>query len=114
MITLSQTRPCFLHLQSKSFENTVGKGEIAPNEQFLFYPTVFSTPIGKLSAIIIKFGTVVCKIFQFRRVQNLSFGKRLRLVLPEKIFTDDGFNTAITCERMALVSRWVQRIAEKE
>ena len=26
-----------------SFENTVGKGEIARNEQFLFFPTVFST-----------------------------------------------------------------------
>ena len=26
-----------------SFENTVGKGEIANNEQFLLFPTVFST-----------------------------------------------------------------------
>ena len=30
-------------LQYKSFENTVGKGEIARNEQFLLFPTVFST-----------------------------------------------------------------------
>ena len=29
-------------LQYKSFENTVGKGEIARNEQFLLFP-VFST-----------------------------------------------------------------------
>ena len=29
-------------LQYKSFENTVGKGEIAHNEQFLLFP-VFST-----------------------------------------------------------------------
>ena len=33
----------FMCLQYKSFENTVGKGEIAQNEQFLPFPTVFST-----------------------------------------------------------------------
>ena len=31
-----------MHLQYKSFENTVGKGEIPRNEQFLFFPIVFS------------------------------------------------------------------------
>ena len=30
-------------LQYKSFYNTVGKGEIARNEKFLFFPAVFST-----------------------------------------------------------------------
>ena len=30
-------------LQYKSFENTVGKGEIARNEQFLLFPTMIST-----------------------------------------------------------------------
>ena len=30
---------------NKPFENTVGKGEIARNEQFLLFPTVFSTPL---------------------------------------------------------------------
>ena len=33
----------FTCLQYKSFENTVGKGEIAHNKQFLLFPTVFST-----------------------------------------------------------------------
>ena len=42
-LTLSQTSLVFTCLQYKSFENTVGKGEIARNEQFLFFPTVFST-----------------------------------------------------------------------
>ena len=32
----------FTCLQSKSFENTVGKGEIAHNEQFLLFPLCFS------------------------------------------------------------------------
>ena len=39
LLTLSQTSPGF----NVSFENTVGKGEIARNEQFLLFPTVFST-----------------------------------------------------------------------
>ena len=30
-------------LQDNSFENTEGKGEIARNEQFLLFPSVFST-----------------------------------------------------------------------
>ena len=33
----------FTCLQNKSFENTVGKGEIAHDEEFLLFPQVFST-----------------------------------------------------------------------
>ena len=40
-LTLSQTSLVFTCLQYKSFENTVGKGEIAHNEQFLFFPQCF-------------------------------------------------------------------------
>ena len=44
VLTLSQTIPGFYlsAVQVKSFENTVGKEEIAHNEQFLLFP-VFST-----------------------------------------------------------------------
>ena len=38
---LSQTSPVFTCLQHKSFENIVGKGEIARNEQFLRFPQCF-------------------------------------------------------------------------
>ena len=35
-------KPCFFtSLQYKSFENTVGKGEIARDEQFLLFPQCF-------------------------------------------------------------------------
>ena len=34
----------FIGLQYKSFENTVGKGEIAHNVQFLLFPQCFSSP----------------------------------------------------------------------
>ena len=41
-LTLSQTLSLvFTCLQYKSFENTVGKGEIAHNEQFLLFPQCF-------------------------------------------------------------------------
>ena len=40
-LTLSQTSPVFTCLQNKSFENTVGKGEIALRAISPF-PTVFS------------------------------------------------------------------------
>ena len=55
----------FTCLQYKSFENTVGKGEIAHN--FSFSHSVFYW-LGKLSGIFKKFEIVVCKLFLFGRV----------------------------------------------
>ena len=41
-LTLSKTSPSFfLCLQYKSFENTIGKGEIVRNKQFLLIPQCF-------------------------------------------------------------------------
>ena len=71
-------------LQCKSFENTVGKGEIARNEQFLLFP-VFSTCLENF----LPFSSneiVVCKIFQFGRVFNSSFGKGLIVLYMIAIF----------------------------
>ena len=47
----------FMCMKYKSFENTVRKGEIAHNEQFLLSLSVFY-PFGELSAIFIKFKMV--------------------------------------------------------
>ena len=41
-LTLSQTSPGFYVSSVQAFENTVGKGEIARNEQFLLFPQCFS------------------------------------------------------------------------
>ena len=60
----------FTCLQYKPLGNTVGKGEIAFSHS-VFYPFV------ELSANLIPFEIVVCKLFQFGKVQNLSFGKGL-------------------------------------
>ena len=50
-------------LQYKTFENTVEKGEIARNEQFLLSTSVFN-PSGELWPIFIKFRVVVFKVFE--------------------------------------------------
>ena len=57
----------FTCLQYKSFENTVEKGEIARNEQFLLFPLCF-LPVWRTLWHFIKFETVVCRLFQFGRV----------------------------------------------
>ena len=95
----------FTCLQYRSFENTVGKGEIAHNEQFLLFPqcflplwrtlsfssnsklssansftledTVFSTLLEN-SVILIKFKIVICKFFHFGRVLKFVVWERLK------------------------------------
>ena len=63
-LALSQTSPCFyMSAEHTSFENTVGKGEIAR----VFYP------FGVLSTISIKYEIVACQLFQFLKI--CRFGK---------------------------------------
>ena len=65
-------------LQYKSFENNVGKEEIARNEQFLLFPQCFLTH----SERFLPFSSnlkLSSANFQFGPVQNLSFGKGLSL-----------------------------------
>ena len=51
-------------MQYNSYENTVGKGEIARKEHFSFSHSVFH-PFGELSAIFYNGGIAACKFFQF-------------------------------------------------
>ena len=64
-----QNKPWFLRVCS--YENTVGKGEIARYEHSVEEPSgehsVFY-PFGEPSAVFIKFKIVVCQLFQFTRV----------------------------------------------
>ena len=53
------------------------KEKLLITSNFSFSHSVFYL-FGKLSAIFIRFKIVVCKLFQFGRVLNLSFGKELR------------------------------------
>ena len=67
VLTHSLTVTPFDASGKQPFENTVGKGEIARNEQFLLFP-VFSTCLRYLSSIFVELEIVVCKLFQFGRV----------------------------------------------
>ena len=57
--------PC---LENKSLENTVGKGKIAPNEQFLLFLKVFSSRLENFLSFSSNLKTVTCKLCQFGRV----------------------------------------------
>ena len=67
----------FTSLLYKSFENTVGKGEIAHNEQFLLFPECF-LPIWK----------TLCHFHQNRNggLQTLSVWKSLKFAVGERVY----------------------------
>ena len=75
-LTLSQTSPSFQCLQYKSFENTVGKGEIARNEQFLLFPQCF-----------LYFQRTFPHFHQNQncRLQTLSVWETLKIVVWERV-----------------------------
>ena len=54
------------------------KDKLLVTNNVSFSPSFFYA-FGKLSDIFIKFNIVVCKLFQFGRVQNLSLGKGLSI-----------------------------------
>ena len=82
-------------LQYKSFENTMEKGEIACNEQFLLFPQCVFYQFEELSSILIKFEIVVCNLFQFGRVESFSFGKGLRAIKALAVTEDKLYVTQI-------------------
>ena len=76
-LTLSQTIPGFYVSAARVFFKTLREKEkLLVTSNFSFSRSVFY-PLGGLPAIFIRFEIVVCKPFQFGRVQNLSFGKGL-------------------------------------
>ena len=89
-------KPWFLRDCSTSLSQTLGKGETACNKQFLLFPQCF-LPFEELYAIFIKFKIVICKLFQFGWVQNLSFGKGLN-------------NLLLTNIKVTKVKHWLQII----
>ena len=66
----------FTCLQYKSFENAVGKGEIARYEQFLLFPQCF-----------LPFKRTFCHFHQIKnyRLQTLSVWKSLKFVVLERL-----------------------------
>ena len=76
-LTLCQTSPGFYVSAVQVYKKTLWEKEkLLVTSNFSFSHSVFY-PFGELSTIFIKFEIVVCKLFQFGRVQNLSFGEGL-------------------------------------
>ena len=74
-LTLSQTSPGFYVSAVHVFWKHYGKRKkLLITSNFSFFPSVFY-PFEEFSAIFNKFEIVVCKLFQFETVWNLSFGK---------------------------------------
>ena len=72
-------KPWFLRVCSTSLLKTLREKEkLLVTSNFSFSHSVFYL-FGELSAIFNELEIVVCKLFQFGRVQNLSFGKGLKL-----------------------------------
>ena len=59
----------FTCLQFKSFEKIMGKGEIASNKQFLFFPQCFLS-VSRTFRHFKEHEIVVCKVCRFGRVFN--------------------------------------------
>ena len=66
----------FTCLQSKSFENTAGKREIAHNEQFLLFPQCF-LPVWRTFCHF--------HLIQNCRLQTLSIWKSLKFIVWERV-----------------------------
>ena len=85
-LTLYQTSPGFYVSAVQVFWKHCGKRRNCSWQAIPPFPTVFYL-FGELSAIFILFEIVVCKLFQFGGVWNLSFGKGLKL----KMTTEENF-----------------------
>ena len=77
---LFSNKPWFLSICSKSLLETLWEKEkLLVTSNFSFSNSVFYS-FEELSDIFIHFWIVVCKLFQFGRVQNLSFRKGLKCI----------------------------------
>ena len=80
-------KPWFLRVCSMSLLKTLWEKEkLLVTSNFSFSHSVFYT-FWELSAIFIKLKIFICKLFQFGRVQNMSFGKGLKSRLCGKELT---------------------------
>ena len=85
--------PLFLFVCSTSlFENTVGKSEIARNEQFLFSHCVFY-PFGELFSYFHQ--------IQKCHLQSLTDWKSIKFVIWERVFLR-GQNLRLCCKGLAI------------
>ena len=103
-LTFPKQALVFTCLQHKSFENTVGKGEIARNKQFLLFPQCF-LPVWR----------TFCHFHQIWNchLQTLSVWKSLKFVVWERVKPVAGISDPDYCN-FKMVSSWPPCIQFKE
>ena len=105
--------PWFLRVCSTSHLKTLWEKEkLLITSNFSFSRSVFYQ-IGELSAIFIKLEIVVCKLFQFGRVQNLSFGKGLNPITLSQTTNFRRFQSEGVCRWQFQISCKWRKIVEK-
>ena len=88
VLTLSQNKPWFLRVCRTSYLKTLQeKKKLLVTSNLSFSHSVFYQ-FGGLLAIFIEFQTAIFKLLQFRRVNNLLFGKELNNEQEESILTE--------------------------
>ena len=91
-------KPWFSRVCSTSLLKTLWEKEkLLVTSNFSFSHSVFY-PNGELPAVFIKTKIVVCKLFQFGKVKNLSFGKELKdrcFVVPLRVTVSEFSNVDI-------------------
>ena len=99
-VTLSQTSPGFLRVCCTSILKTLlEKEKLLVTSNFSFSRSVLYQS-RYLSAIFIRFETVVCKLFQFGGVYNLLFGKRLKVNRQWSLYHVPECKPILACNAM--------------
>ena len=83
-LTLSRTSPGFNVSAVQVFKNTVGKGEIAQNEQFLLSPIMFSTDFENVLPFSLNLKLLSANFFSFEESKICRLGKGLTIFLKKK------------------------------
>ena len=94
---LFPNKPWFLRVCSTSLLKTLlEKEKLLVKSNFSFSHSI-SYPSGELSVISIKFEIVVCKLVQFERVQNSSFGRWLMVQKVRDFDCRECFKNNVLC-----------------
>ena len=85
-LILSKQALVFTCLYYKSFENTVGKGEIARNEQFLLFPQFFFTCLQNFLPLSLNLKLSSGNSFSLGNGQPFTSQKCVLMTLTKKAF----------------------------
>ena len=103
-------KPWFLRVSRTSLLKTLlEKEKLLVTSNFSFFHSVFY-PVEKISGIFLKFNIVVCKPFEFGRVQNLLFGNGLMFSIAVFLKVVESWNSVVKCKGSNITSDWLNSL----